>query len=96
MTAAHNPNKAINHRLSEHPFQIIQTPEEVWSFEVPRATPILYHFDAGFRPLRLTGTGGGGDGNVMHLPPQITATVLLPTAEGEGEEGWAARLPSNS
>ena len=68
---------------------------------MPRATPILYYFDAGFQPLRVTGANGGGSGDggvMMHLPPQITATVLLPAAEGEedGEKGWAARLPSNS
>lgn len=70
-----------------------QTPEEIWSFEVPRAVPIIYHFDAAFRPLRL-GQGSGGEG--MPLPSQVTATVLLPSDDGDDVNGWATRLPSNS
>lgn len=81
----------IEQRLNQSINQ--QTAEAIWSFEVPRAVPIVYHFDAAFRPLR-TGAGGGAAKGGMALPPQITATVLLPSAEDEDE--WAARLPSNS
>jgi hypothetical protein len=77
-----------------------QTPDEIWAFEVPRAVPIVYHFDAAFTPLRCTqpvrATAAKGGG--MFLPSQITATVLLPPSEDEegGDNEWAARLPSNS
>lgn len=71
----------------------------MWSFEVPRAVPIVYHFDRHFRPLRTV--GGSSVPNVEReeggvvLPYKMTSKFLWPQTEGR-EEGWATQMTSNS
>ncbi|KAM3567289.1 hypothetical protein VYU27_010563, partial [Nannochloropsis oceanica] len=77
----------------------VRDAEDVWSFEVPRAVPIVYHFDRHFRPLRTV--GGSSVPNVEReeggvvLPYKMTSKFLWPQTEGR-EEGWATQMTSNS